>query len=981
MNGRQPTSPTPVVHEENGTPSLDYTKALNIKATPILTACSSRHFDFDVFNACESCGELWEIRNLRPSAVPSGKCGRWLTLLAMSQEILSPPIGLLSDEDVVVSPMFESTVADLKSVIRRDLLSDCSVISTSLEDKQHSGGREDRCSIPSTHMTEKLKVYLRIRPFLTSELDRQEDQGCVRIENTETLMLQAPKDSFALKSNERGIGQATHKFTFSQIFGPEVGQESFFNLTVKGMVKDVLKGQNWLIYTYGVTNSGKTYTIQGTMKDGGILPRSLALIFNSLQGQLHPIADLKPLLSNEVIWLDSKQIRQEEMKKLSLLTGGLQEEDLSTSLKKRVHTDSRIGTSTNSDSGIAGLSSTSQFTSSSQLDETSHSWAQPDTVPVSVPADIRFSVWISFFEIYNELLYDLLEPPSHQHKRQTLRLCEDHNGNPYVKDLNWIHVRDVEEAWKLLKVGRKNQSFASTHLNQNSSRSHSIFSIRILHLQGEGDIVPKISELSLCDLAGSERCKDQKSGERLKEAGNINTSLHTLGRCIAALRQNQNRSPLRSLIPFRDSKLTRVFQGFFTGRGRSCMIVNVNPCASTYDETLHVAKFSALASQLVHVPPVQMGIPSLHSFIKEHSLQVSPGLKKEGTADSGLDDHSENEADISMYGKEELLQVVEAMKTLLLKERQEKLQLEMQLREEICSELVEQMQEREQWFSEHLDNQKELLEEMYEEKLEILKESLTTFYQEEIQERDEKIEELETLLQEAKANQQPVAQQAGSEVSLRRSQRLAASASTQQLQETSAKLEQCKAQLTSTTEELQKYQQMLEPPPTAKPFIIDVDKKLEEGRKNIRMLRTELQRLGQSLQSAERACCHSTGAGKLRQALTNCDDILLKQNQTLAELQNNMMLVKLDLRKKAACIAEQYHTVQKLQGQASAKKRLGTNQENQQPNHQPPGKKPFLRNLLPRTPTCQSSMDSGPYTRILHSRHSPLLRSPFGKKY
>lgn len=138
--------------------------------------------------------------------------------------------------------------------------------------------------------------------------------------------------------------------------------------------------------------------------------------------------------------------------------------------------------------------------------ETSHRWAQPDTVPVNVPVDIRFSIWISFFEIYNELLYDLLEPPSQQRKRQTLRLCEDQNGNPYVKgmgkqrgwhepwrglgeklervrcshliyvllslasDLNWIHVQDAEEAWKLLKVGRKNQSFASTHLNQNSSR-------------------------------------------------------------------------------------------------------------------------------------------------------------------------------------------------------------------------------------------------------------------------------------------------------------------------------------------------------------------------------------------------------------------------------------------------------------------------------------------------------------------------------
>lgn len=885
----------------------------------------------------------------------------------MSHRILSPPAGLLSDEDVVVSPMFESTAADLRSVIQKDLLSDCSVISTSLEDKQQA---------PFEDTAEKVKVYLRIRPLLTSELERQEDQGCVHIENAETLILQAPKDSFASKSNERGIGQATHKFTFSQIFGPEVGQASFFNLTVKEMVKDVVKGKNWLIYTYGVTNSGKTHTIQGTIKDGGILPRSLALIFNSLQGQLHPIPDLKPLLSNEVIWLDSKQVRQEEMKKLALLNGSVQEEELSTSLKRNVYIESRVGPSMSFDSGIAGLSSTSQFTSNSQLDETSHPWAQPDTAPVSVPGDIRFSIWISFFEIYNELLYDLLEPPSQQRKRQTLRLCEDQNGNPYVKDLNWIHVQDVEEAWKLLKVGRKNQSFASTHLNQSSSRSHSIFSIRILHLHGEGDIVPKISELSLCDLAGSERCKDQKSGERLKEAGNINTSLHTLGRCIAALRQNQQNRSKQNLIPFRDSKLTRVFQGFFTGRGRSCMIVNMNPCASTYDETLHVAKFSAIASQLIHAPPVHLGLPPLLSFIKDQSIQASPGLEK-----GSLEDHTENEADISMYGKEELLQVAEAMKTLLLKERQEKLQLEMQLRDEICNEMIEQMQRREQWCSEHLDTQKELLEEMYEEKLKILKESLTSFYQEEIQERDEKIEELENLLREAR--QQPVAQQSGSELSLRRSQRLAASASTQQFHEVQAKLERCKAELNSTTEELQKYQQMVEPPPSAKPFTTDVDKKLEEGQKNVRLLRSELQKLGQSLQSAERACCHSTGAEKLRQALANCDDILSKQDQTLAELQNNMMLVKLDLRKKAACIAEQYHTVLKLQGQAaSSKKRLGTNQENQQPNHQPPGKKPFLRNLLPRTPTCQSSTDCSPYARILRSRHSPLLKSgPFGKKY
>ncbi|XP_036607197.1 kinesin-like protein KIF20A [Trichosurus vulpecula] len=895
----------------------------------------------------------------------------------MSRGILTPPAGLLSDEDVIVSPMFESTAADLGAGIQKDLLSEFSAISPP--------PREDKEQVVPEDGTEKVKVYLRIRPLLPSEVERHEEQGCVRIETPETLVLQAPKDSFAMKSTERGVGQATHRFTFSQIFGPEVGQASFFNLTVKEMIRDVLKGYNWLIYTYGVTNSGKTHTVQGSNKDGGILPRSLAVIFNSIQNQLYPASDLKPSFANEVIWLDSKQARQEEMKKAALLNGSSREEEVINSLKKSHNTESlQLGTSASFDSGIAGLSSTSQSSVSLNQMEDTCRWAEPDTAPFCVPADVRFSIWISFFEIYNEMIFDLLEPPSQQRKRQTLRLCEDQNGNPYVKDLNWINIQDADEAWKLLKLGRKNQSFASTHLNQNSSRSHSIFSIRILHLQGEGNMVSKISELSLCDLAGSERCKEQKMSERMKEAGNINTSLHTLGRCITAIRQNQQRLK-QNLVPFRDSKLTRVFQGFFTGRGRSCMIVNVNPCASTYDETLHVAKFSAIASQLVHAPPVKLGLPSLQSFIKEHSLRASPTLETGAKQEAGPDENSGDEVDISMYDKEEILQVVEAMKELLLQERQEKLKLEVQLRDEICTEMIEQMQQREQWCSEHLDTQKELLEEMYEDKLKILKESLQSYYQEELQERDEKIKELEEALQEAKKQSAPLQIGLDPEQSLRRSERVASSISNKQLQETKAKLEQCKAELASTTEELQKYQRMLDPPPSAKPFTVDVDKKLEEGQKNVRLLKTELQKLGESLQSAERACCHSTGAGKLRQALTVCDDILIKQDQTLTELQNNMMLVKLDLRKKAACIAEQYHTVMKLQGPSSSvslKKRQGPNQENQQPTQQPPGKKPFLRNLLPRTPTCQGPAENSPYSRILRSRRSPLLKSgPFGKKY
>uniref|UniRef100_A0A8C3TKD1 Kinesin-like protein n=1 Tax=Chelydra serpentina TaxID=8475 RepID=A0A8C3TKD1_CHESE len=899
----------------------------------------------------------------------------------MAQGLLSPQ-GLLSDAEVTASPLLESTAAEFESGLRKDLLSDFSAISPSLGGSQ-SAASEDNNG--------KVKVYLRVRPLKPSELEKQEDQGCVCIENSETLLLRAPQDSFTMRNTARGVGQAVHKFTFTQIFGAEVGQKAFFDETMGEVLKDVLHGQNWLVYTYGITNSGKTHTIQGSSKDGGILPRSLAVLFNSVEDRLYQAMDLKPSLSSEVTWLDSKQVHQEETKKLALLCGGLREEEVLTPLKRSHSAESQLQASTcaSFDSGVGGLSSTSQFanqSSSSQLEELDPHWADPDRISLLTPGDVQISIWVSFFEIYNEQIYDLLEMPvpGQNRKRQTLRLCEDHTGSPYVKDLNWINVQDADEAWKLLKLGRKNQRFACTRFNENSSRSHSIFSIRILHLKGSSsEMLPQISELSLCDLAGSERCKNQKSGDRMKEANNINTSLYTLGRCIAALRQNQQSKLKQSVVPFRDSKLTRVFQGFFTGRGRSCMIVNINQCASTYDETLHVAKFSAIASQLVQAPPTKLALPSIQSLIKEHSRRDSRSLGAGSKQEVEPDEESEDDAEVSMYDREDLPRAVEVLWDLLVQERQDRLHLEMRLREELCNEMLEQLQQKEQWCSQHLETQKELLVELYEDKLNNLKESLTDYYQERIQERDEKIEELEAALQETKLQSEAL-ERKQQEQPLRRSKRgVATSTLQQELLEVKAKLEQCQSELNTTTAELHRYQKLLEPPPSAKPLTVDVDRKLEDGQKNVKLLRSELQRLGESLQAAERACCHTTSAGKLREALCTCDDILARQDQTLAELQNNMMLVKLDLRKKATCIAEQYHTVQKLQAPSTStlKKRFCTNRENLQPS-QPPGKKPFLHGFLARSPAPPRMAESSPYSRILRARRSPVLKAlPSSKKY
>ncbi|NWS65581.1 KI20A protein, partial [Crotophaga sulcirostris] len=841
---------------------------------------------------------------------------------------------LFYDDDVAASTVLESTATGFGGCERKNLLPEFSAISPIQEGVEQTVAKDNNG---------KLKVYLRVRPLKSTEVEEGEDQGCVCIENSETLLLKAPKDSFTMQNTERGVGQAAHRFSFTKIFGPDVGQKLFFEETMKEVVKDVLNGQNWLVYTYGITNSGKTHTVQGSNKDVGILPRSLAAIFNSVGDRLYESMDLKPSLSNEVIWLDSRQVQQEQTKKQTMLRGVLCEEELLMPLKRSRGAESQLQATTSGsfDSGVAGLSSSSQLTNRSdsrQTEELGCCWDDLDRISLTNTGDIQYSIWVSFFEIYNELIYDLLEPAllSQNSKRKTLRLCEDQTGSPYVKDLNWINVRDADEAWKLLKLGRKNQSFASTHKNQNSSRSHSVFSIRILHLKRDGsETDAKISELSLCDLAGSERCKDQRCGDRMKEANNINTSLHTLGRCIAALRQNQQSKLKQTVVPFRDSKLTRVFQGFFTGRGRSCMIVNINQCASTYDDTLYVAKFSAIASQLVQVPSMRLRLPSIKSIVQEHKRRTSQGLGLVAKEEVESEDDSEDEADATMYTKEDLLRVLEAARELLAQERREKLLLETRLRAEICDEMMEIMQQKEQLYRERLDTQKDQLEELYEGKLDILKEALTDYYKEKIQERDEKIEELQAALQEAKQKSENLdTKQKDSGQGLRQSKRVATLSASQQGQrvDNKAKLEQCQMEPNTMAAELQKHQKLQETSPSAKPITVDVDRNLEDAQKSIRLLHSECQKLGECLQSAE----------KLQESLSICDDILAKQEQLRAKLQN-MMVVKSDLPKKGACTPDKASSV------SSLKKRFCANRENLQPN-QPPGKRPFLYNLSRSAP-------------------------------
>ncbi|CAB1451550.1 unnamed protein product [Pleuronectes platessa] len=588
--------------------------------------------------------------------------------------------------------------------IRRDLLGEFAALPA-------KGGAQSQ--------SENLQVYLRVRPFTAHESGTGESQECVTIEGPDTVVLKAPRSC-----QSKSLPQTAQRFSFTQVFGAEASQRNVFESSVRGLVHDVLEGGNCLVFTYGVTNAGKTFTFLGPDHDSGLLPRSLSIIFNSIEGRLYARSDLKPQRCRDFTRLTPDQQVAESSSKRNLLRL-LKESDKSQT------------------------SGRSTFLEGSSLSTDSmNSVSEADSFCLDVDSNVRFSVWVSFCEIYNDNIHDLLEQvPGGHHKRAVLRLSQDVKGNSFIKDLRWVQVNSSEEAYRVMKIGKKNQSFSSTKLNQSSSRSHSIFSVRILKVEDVG--VPRvlgISELALCDLAGSERCsRTQNTGERLKEAGNINSSLLTLGKCINAMRLNQH-AKFQHHIPFRESKLTHFLQFFFCGAGRVSMVVNINQNAACFDETLNVLKFSALAQKVVVLnsrPVVPDDAP--HRSAMELSMIIDEADQRRNVSGRGrksslvawetsLEDVFEDEDDegqsvmegtvLEAGGEED--EGEEEDGTMEEEEKSDReaalrLVLEAQIREEVSSEFMELFNKMEKDYSDRLDKEREILEERAERRVEILK--------------------------------------------------------------------------------------------------------------------------------------------------------------------------------------------------------------------------------------------------------------------
>ncbi|XP_030557742.1 kinesin-like protein KIF13A isoform X3 [Drosophila novamexicana] len=217
--------------------------------------------------------------------------------------------------------------------------------------------------------------------------------------------------------------------------------------------------------------------------------------------------------------------------------------------------------------------------------------------------ELMYKVEVSYMEIYNEKVHDLLDPKPNKH---SLKVREHNVLGPYVDGLSQLAVASYQDIDNLMTEGNKSRTVAATNMNAESSRSHAVFSVvltQILTDQATGVSGEKVSRMSLVDLAGSERAvKTGAVGDRLKEGSNINKSLTTLGLVISKLADQSNgkKGGNEKFVPYRDSVLTWLLKDNLGGNSRTVMVATISPSADNYEETLSTLRYADRAKRIVN---------------------------------------------------------------------------------------------------------------------------------------------------------------------------------------------------------------------------------------------------------------------------------------------------------------------------------------------------------------------------------------------
>ncbi|KAG0215195.1 kinesin motor protein cin8 [Mortierella sp. GBA43] len=323
-------------------------------------------------------------------------------------------------------------------------------------------------------------------------------------------------------SSSLGDRAPSKSYSFDRVFMYS-DQECIYSEVVVPILDEVLTGYNCTIFAYGQTGTGKTYTMEGDMRevygecsrDAGIIPRTLYALFAALERK-----------------------------------------------------------------------------------------------------ETEYSVRVSFLELYNEEVKDLLAADD---DRKVVKIFDSvKKQGPLVQGLEEVSVFNPIQGIDALKKGSAKRTTAATKSNDKSSRSHGVFSITV-HVKettDDGEELLKIGKLNLVDLAGSENiARSGAEATQAKEAGRINQSLLTLGRVINSLVERSQH------VPYRESKLTRLLEDSLGGKTKTCIIATISPARSCLEETISTLNYANRAKNIKNTPGINQKM-SKRTLIKEYLLEI-----------------------------------------------------------------------------------------------------------------------------------------------------------------------------------------------------------------------------------------------------------------------------------------------------------------------------------------------------------------------
>ena len=288
-------------------------------------------------------------------------------------------------------------------------------------------------------------------------------------------------------------------------------------------------------------------------------------------------------------------------------------------------------------------------------------------------SDSKFMVRVSYVQIYNEIISDLLKAD-----RTALQIREEKKKGVFVEGLSEWAVRSHGEIFSLMEKGHYYRATASTKMNDLSSRSHAVFIVIVeqLNLSEEGNEI-RVGKLNIVDLAGSERVRvTGATGKRLEESKKINQSLSALGNVISALTDSKTRTH----IPYRDSKLTRLLEDSLGGNCKTTMVATVSPAFDAFSESHSSLKFANRAKNIQNVARINEDVDHKALLRKyENELKYLRSVledKSEGGGDIHRVLELEEDRRRAEADKEAAIEALEMRSREYMTEKEEKRRLE-----------------------------------------------------------------------------------------------------------------------------------------------------------------------------------------------------------------------------------------------------------------------------------------------------------------